>query len=543
MKNDEIVRHIEFLLSIAISKCQQMQEAEDLVQETILAALTYTAKGNTIVNTEAWLRTVLNRKFYDMLRRRYKIPATSILDGSEYDAAADEDFVSSIIRQEEAENVRREVSFLSESYRTIIVKHYFLGESVRDISREYHISEGTVKSRLNFGRQQLMKGMSDMEQYTRNSYMPQKLVVRNSGSCGIHDEPMTLADDDNPLAQNLLILAYDKPATITELSKAIGVSSAYVEPVIRKLVDGELMKRMPDGKVYTDFILYQAEDYVKYIKEQEAFAEEYGACYCQAIRTAVEELKKTDFYSRRLERFMMIRIAENGLYLGPKDGHSPQIFPERPNGGRWIAFGTIYPQPYVLPQDYRGKEEYSLSGQRRAIIDRYLDGEDLRLYNYETSLYPYPKHEELGYTSFQEAEYDMLKLFYLIARQINPASVDCNPKILKSIPLLEERGFISAKNGAPALLIPHLTHSQERKFSMICGNASEKFREGIKKPLSAYLKMHKKEIPSHLKSVPDQKRTMPYEPKPMMFVYGAIKEGLHPRDLGYACPETYVVFD
>lgn len=107
-----------------------MQDAEDLVQETILAALTYTAKGNTIVNTEAWLRTVLNRKFYDMLRRRYKIPATSILDGSEYDASVDEDFVSSIIRQEEAKNVRREVSFLSESYRTMIVKHYFLGESV-----------------------------------------------------------------------------------------------------------------------------------------------------------------------------------------------------------------------------------------------------------------------------------------------------------------------------------------------------------------------------------------------------------------------------
>ena len=66
-----------------------------------------------------------------------------------------------------------------------------------------------------------------MEKYLENSYMPQQLAVRNSGTCGMNEEPMSLTEGDT-LAQNLLILAYEKPITISDLSKAIGVATAYV---------------------------------------------------------------------------------------------------------------------------------------------------------------------------------------------------------------------------------------------------------------------------------------------------------------------------
>ena len=58
---------------------------------------------------------------------------------------------------------------------------------------------------------------------------------------------------------NLLILAYEKPVTLTELSKAIGISTTYIEPIAQRLVDGQLMKKVAD-KVYTDFIIYTESD-------------------------------------------------------------------------------------------------------------------------------------------------------------------------------------------------------------------------------------------------------------------------------------------
>ena len=542
MTDNQIQKETEYLLSAAIQKCGNLADAQDITQETILSALVYLSKGGTVTNMRAFLTTLMNRKYYDLLRRKYRIPTVFCEERDFFDET---DFTAALIDSEESENIRAEVAFLADSYRSVIVNRYFYNKSIKDIADELNLPAGTVKSRLNLGRKQIRKGVEKMEKYSENSYMPKYLKVRNSGQCGLNEEPMSLTEGDL-LAQNLLILAYDKPLSISELSKAIGVAAAYVEPVINKLIKGELMKGTGDGRVYTDFIIYQADDYVKYIHQAEAFAESHIYDYILPLETAVVQLKNTSFYSKRLERFMMIEIAENGLYSGMEPLRKKrQIFPDRPNGGKWIAFATVCPENYSIPEDKRGKEEYMLSGMRCTVIDRYLDADDLKLYNYETSLDPtgWRKHQGYGFDLFQDVENNMLKLFYLIKKNIRPESVDLDPRIIKGMPLLEERGFITSKSNLPEVLIPVLNHKEEKEFFNICGNAAKAFGKNISKDLAEYCRTHRKKIPSHLKSVPDQKLTMPYEPSPMMFVYEAINKGIHPRDLGCVCPETIAVFD
>ena len=243
---------------------------------------------------------------------------------------------------------------------------------------------------------------------------------------------------------------------------------------------------------------------------------------------------------------MMIEIGQSGLYNCMESiREKPQIFPNRPNGGRWIAFATVYPEHYTIPEDRRGKEEYLLSGRRCARIDRYLDATNLRLYNFETSLDPvgWRKHDGFGFQSFQEVEDNMLKCFYLLGKKIDPEQVDLDTRMIKAIPLLEERGFLTTASGSPELLIPVSSHDEEKIFFGICNRAQKAFGENIRPYLSEWCKTHQKEIPPHLMGVPDQKRTMPYEPSTMMFVYEAIRQGMHPRELGYPCPETIAVFD
>lgn len=93
------------------------------------------------------------------------------------------------------------------------------------------------------------------------------------------------------------------------------------------------------------------------------------------------------------------------------------------------------------------------------------------------------------------------------------------------------------------MLIPCLTHAQEKQFEEICKEAVISAAAGLEEPMAEYIRTHKKKIPPHLKSVPEQKLSMPFEPGAMMLVYEAIRRGLHPRDLGYPCPETVAVFD
>ena len=569
----QLQNELDFLLSLAIQKCGNFSEAQDLTQETMLAALLYMEKGGVIENVRAFLAGVLQHKYYDMLRAKYRIPVVTVGETEHIEVwekgmgALEENIepLEQMICKQEAEWIRREVAYLAETYRNVIVAHYFHNKSVKQISEELQLPIGTVKSRLDFGRKQVKRGLETMEYYKENSYQPQHLVLRCSGRFGMKEEPISLVEDD-VLAQNLLILAYQKPVTVVELAKAIGVATAYVETIVRKLVDGQLMKQMGDGKVYTDFIIYEAEDYVKYIHEAEAFVEEHGEAYIEPIKVAIEELKQTEFYSQRLERFMLIQIAESGCVQSMEEiREKPQIFPERPNGGAWIAFGTIYPEHYIIPKEKQGKEEYAFSGRRCTRLDHYLNadcetnyvhkeekehitnlsfiGKGLYLYNYETSLHKHSwkKHSGYEFSSFQELEMNMLKFFYLLEKKIDPATVDLDVRILKGIPQMEEAGFLTVQNGIPQVLVPVLTKEQAQQFFKICQKAQNAFSKEIKPYFAQYCKTHKKEIPTHLKSVPDQKRTLPYEPNAMMFVYEAIRKGVHPRELGYVCPETLVV--
>lgn len=281
----------------------------------------------------------MTRKYYDLLRRKYQLPTVTI--GADFDITYNDDTENAIISSEEAESMRREVAYLANSYRTIIVWHYFKNKSVKEIAASLDIPIGTVKSRLEFGRKQIKKGFNTKEKYKANSYEPQSLVVGISDECGLNYQPFSLVEGDM-IAQNLLILAYEKPLAVTELSKAIGVATAYVEPIVQRLLDGELMKRKGDGKIYTNFIIYHISDWIKHIREQEAFVEEHADAYITPLNEAINELKATGFYNKRLERFMMIRIAEDALWL-TKGGLNFSKFPNRPHGGKWIAFGVSRP--------------------------------------------------------------------------------------------------------------------------------------------------------------------------------------------------------
>ena len=70
-----------------------------------------------------------------------------------------------------------------------------------------------------------------------------------------------------------LILAYENPVSVRGIADTIGMPTAYIEPLIDKLVEGELMGRTEGGLVYTRcFIQRQSESFGD-IPAQEALAD------------------------------------------------------------------------------------------------------------------------------------------------------------------------------------------------------------------------------------------------------------------------------
>lgn len=513
MQSKELENYIEFLLSAALQRCGNIYDAEDLTQETLLAALSYMARGKDIQDVKAWLLVVMGRKFNDMLRKRYKQPIVSI--GDDFDIVDENAMIQLNDEDDEAENVRKAVAYLAKNYREVIVRYYMNGQSVSQIASELDIPEGTVKSRLHLGRDHVKKGISDMEKYSKQSYSPITLHVSYSGNPGLNGEPITLIKNDL-IAQNILWLAYSKPVTIEEIALSIGIPAAYVEPIVEKLVDGELMKKV-GNKVYTDFMISTLDDKEKYIPAQKKCVHENFELFWNAIEKALVKLRQCEFYERcsfdarnSLELYVAFNCLDYGTYMTFSEiFNAEQQFNERPNGGRWIAFGHVNFKEF----DYKDHIEllaHSYSGERVARFDKYANCEMLEMHVYGADGFPcYPYYHSADYTFFPENTFvdaEIAKLLYIMHTGIDPESVGFNPEYLKAIPWLTKCKIFREEAGKPVINIPVLCKDEAQVLWNLCTEAKYEIVNDLKELLTEFFRGKKQEIPAHLDSVPLQKQ-------------------------------------
>jgi len=502
MQIENLENHTNFLLSAALNKCGNLEEAQDLTQDALLAALDYISKGNIIKDMRGWLLTVLNRKFYQKLRKKYQIPIVTI--GEDFDIMDEADCFANINQTDEAGQVRKAVAYLSGLHREVIVRYYMNGESVEKIAKALDIPQGTVKSRLSAGREQIKKELNNMENFEKQSYEPIKMWVSNSGNMGINGEPGSLVNDDL-IAQNLLYLAYNEPVTEIELAKAIGIPTAYIEPIIKKLVDGELMKRV-GNKVYTDFMISTPED-KSYIPEQKEFIEENKDLFFRSVKVGLEKIRNAEYYKRfnehqrnALELYIMTDCL--GAYWALSEIYpaeqSYKDFKDRPNGGKWLAFGHIQ-------GEYKGDGyNYGYAGKRWTELENYFDSKKIMFYVYDLDGFPIKKYlREFDSGKFYEDEENVLKLLYMVESCTNPEGTGFNIELLKRIPWLVECGILRYEpDGKPVLDIPVMSTDEWDSFQKILWEITRGFKDDIKPSLAKFVTDKKKEIPKHLTSVP-----------------------------------------
>ena len=220
--NNQLIQYVDRLYHAALTKVGDSYIAEDIVQETFLAAISALSNGKEPNNVWSWLYSIMSNKYCDWLRSKYNKPQISF---EEYPFEIPEETLDDD-SEEKLNNIRRELGYLAKIHREVMVRFYIHGDSIERISHDLNIPQGTVKSRLNTGRRHIKEGVSGMEDYTKQSFEPDTLRISCSGKVGIDGEPFSLVGYKDKLTQNILILAYKKPVTETELAKALGTPAA-----------------------------------------------------------------------------------------------------------------------------------------------------------------------------------------------------------------------------------------------------------------------------------------------------------------------------
>lgn len=525
LAHDALEEQIGFLLSAALKKSGNFDAAQDLAQETLLCALRYRARGGKIQNPRAFLLKTLDRRFCDALRAKYRLPVVSMETVPEPESEEP----PSLSEREETAELRRQIAFLSRVTREAIVRRYLHGQSVGEIAAALGVPEGTVKSRLSGGREQIRKGWNHMEPYARQSCEPLRLFISCSGRFGLNGEPMTVAEGDL-LAQNLLILAYEKPVTEQELSRAIGVPAAYVEPLIEKLVQSELMKR-EGGRIATDFILYTLADREKRIPAQKELAGEHFSLFWGSLDEGLGRVRTLPFYGRLtpkqrdcLELFYAMECLDRSVYGAFSSlFQAKQDFPDRPNGGKWIAMGFVGPL-HPDPQKHRDLDRYCYAGERNSSLGPCLGAKSLAMHVFDTSFAPRRYFERMD---FATADEDLIRLLYVLHRKIDPAGTAFNAGLFEHIPWLCECGVVRMEERGAVPDIPLLAPEEFGRFETIAGETSVRLQSDISGILADHLQNHALPVPEHLQSVPEQKRyLLSMDALPMAVVIGAKERGL-----------------
>ena len=541
MNKDEIIRYYDDLMRLAVSKCGSQTDAEDLVGDTMLAAFSYINKGGRIEHPKTWLANTLCHKYSDSLRKKYRAPTTVNFEDSFEIPAEEEEYFSS----EDAAKIRKELNHIAYVNREVLIRYYFGTQSVSDIAAGLGIPEGTVKSRLATGRSQMKKGLETME--TRENYLPGKLYLSFGGSDGPNMEPISLVENDL-IAQNLLILAYEKPITVSNLSKAIGIPTAYIEPIIKKLVDGELMAETASGKVYADFLITKPHDRLKNFKPQLDFVDRHFDTIWNIIAKMSAEISGFGFVSAleskqktELDRYAVLKALQDFQHCGAGKIEAPH-FPKRRDGGWWFAQATAFDAGYNT-KEYNEASEYAIQGGHRTS-ESFVDGStrSVRLYEFDTTLWDSPHRYGGAFDLY--FKYIIPLLWRLYTDKTIDDSSEIPNEFISYIPSLERFGMLGNTQGELRVAIPVLKKTEYEKVNAAIKCAAESLKQAIGEEFSTFVSALKTPVPKHLTSVPELFRygdaTNYFA---MIVVRKAYENGLHMKNVDYCCPPVVLVYD
>ena len=507
----------------------------------MLAAFSYINNGGIIEYPKTWLANTLCHKYNDSLRKKYRAPTTVNFEDSFEIPAEEEEYFSS----GDAAKIRIELNHLAYINREVLIRYYFGAQSVSDIAAGLRIPEGTVKSRLATGRSQMKKGLETME--IRENYLPGKLYLSFGGAEGINMEPISLVENDL-IAQNLLILAYEKPITVSDLSKAIGIPAAYIEPIVKKLVDGELMAETDSGKVYADFLITKPQDRLKHFKAQLDFVDRHFDTIWNIIAKMSAEISGLEFVSApdsrqktELDRYAVLKALQDFQHCGTGKIEPPH-FPKRRDGGRWFAQATAFEAGYNT-KEYNEASEYAIQGGHRTS-EKFVDGgtRRVRLYEFDTTLWDSPHRYGGAFDLY--FKYIIPLLWRIYADKTIDDNSEIPNEFISYIPSLERFGMLGNTQGKLRVAIPVLKKSEYEKVNAAIKCATENLKAAIGEDFSAFASSKKTPVPKHLTSVPELFRygdaTNYFA---MTVVRKAYENGLHMKNVDYCCPPAVLVYE
>ena len=165
--NELVKRYKDRLLNFVLRYFNNVEQAEDVVQDTLIKLYTHASYYKNVAKFSTWIFTIAKNNALTELRKNKRKKTDSLWteDGQIIDINSKEESLDSKVQNEIAINqLNKFLDEIPENFRMAVVLRDFQELSYEEISKILEIPIGTIKSRINRGRIQLAEKMKHFKE-------------------------------------------------------------------------------------------------------------------------------------------------------------------------------------------------------------------------------------------------------------------------------------------------------------------------------------------------------------------------------------------
>ncbi len=536
MTDESTLRHYaEKIYGFAYAKTGRTADAEDLAQEILLNLCT--VDFDAVAAPDAFVYTVCrytwskflrkNKPAWDAVTPSGDLPDTDSFALTEFDTPEEK-----IVREETYDRLRREIVYLSGTRRNILILHYYDRMDSTQIGEKLGLSPSTVRGHLSKIRRDLKERLP----MTDEIYRPTKLQIGHHGYW--HSEVYRSLESDI-LMQNICYICREKPLSVEEIARTLGVAAVYLEDKIERLCSMDYM--VAQGSRYrTNFFIRDVPFNLAHVRYQMKHVPFVAEEYHRALTSVFEDIRKIGFIGHDLPDtellwdvyayFLMREISRTDDRMIAELGLSHGA-PMRPDGSKhWVRAGVSREEMNASPELTDEMREFlDQTGSVGLKSSSNFDG-TVRSYQFDLSL--------LGvWRTFDSYCVSAIgKAAELERRGERVADID-----REQFAMLVTGGYAAVTDGYVRLNVPYFTREERVKLDALLDRAAETMDvEAIYAKYTGYAREIDRYIPGYVTANERAHYRTSFDPHAAVLWYlvktGALEK---PKQSGAVCTVVY----
>lgn len=157
--NEEILPHLDSLYNFGLRLTSEPNDAEDLVQDTIVKAYRFFSSYEKGTNAKAWLFRILKNSYINNYRRKSKKPqevdydeVSMFYESIRAERTESSDLEEKMFRELIDDELSNALDSIPEDFRTVVLLCDVEDFTYEEIANMLDVPIGTIRSRLHRGR-------------------------------------------------------------------------------------------------------------------------------------------------------------------------------------------------------------------------------------------------------------------------------------------------------------------------------------------------------------------------------------------------------